>query len=137
MDALGVPAMQRGIYLGMFRANWGVSHRVQFVATYDIGWVAARALEDPERYAGRVIPLAGDELNVADIIRTYKTVTGHKPWVAPIPAFAAKKMVPKEFTDMFRWIREKGFEADIAQVRQEYPQLLTFAGWLKKYSDEH
>jgi uncharacterized protein YbjT (DUF2867 family) len=137
MDALGVPAMQRGIYLGMFRANWGVSHRVQFVATYDIGWFAARALEDPERYAGRVIPLAGDELNVADIIRTYKTVTGHKPWVAPIPAFAAKKMVPKEFTDMFRWIREKGFEADISQVRQEYPQLLTFAGWLKKYTDKH
>jgi uncharacterized protein YbjT (DUF2867 family) len=137
MDALGVPAMQRGMYLGMFKANWGVSHRVQFVATYDIGWFAARALEDPERYAGRVIPLAGDELNVADIIRTFKTVTGHKPWVAPIPALVAKRMVPKEFADMFRWIREKGFEADIAQVRQEYPQLLTFAGWLKKYSDEH
>ena len=137
MDALGVPAMQRGMYLGMFRANWGVSHRVQFVATYDIGWFAARALEDPERYAGRVIPLAGDELNVADIIRTYKTVTGHKPWVAPIPAFVAKMMMPKEFADMFRWIREKGFEADIAKVRQEYPQMLTFAGWVKKYTDEH
>jgi len=137
VDALGVPAVQRGMYLGMFRANWGVSHRVQFVATYDIGWFAARALEDPERYAGRVIPLAGDELNVADIIRTYKTVIGHKPWVAPIPTFVAKMMVPKEFADMFRWIRENGFEADIAQVRQEYPQLLTFAGWLKKYSDEH
>jgi uncharacterized protein YbjT (DUF2867 family) len=137
MDALGVPAMQRGMYLGMFRANWGVSHRVQFVATYDIGWFAARALEDPERYAGRVIPLAGDELNVADIIRTFKTVTGHKPWVAPIPAFVAKKMMPKEFADMFRWIREEGFEANIAQVRQEYPQLLTFAGWLRKYTDEH
>jgi uncharacterized protein YbjT (DUF2867 family) len=137
MDALGVPAVQRGMYLGMFRANWGVSHRVQFVATYDIGWFAARALEDPAHYAGRVIPLAGDELNIADIIRTFKTVTGHKPWVAPIPAFAAKRMLPEEFADMFRWIREKGFEADIAQVRQEYPQLLTFAGWLKKYTDEH
>ncbi|GAC1323731.1 MAG: hypothetical protein NVSMB28_17250 [Collimonas sp.] len=32
---------------------------------------------------------------------------------------------------------EKGFKADIAQVRQEYPQLLTFAGWVKKYTDEH
>jgi len=137
MDTLGVPAMQRGMYLGMFRANWGVSHRVQFVATYDIGWFAARALEEPERYAGRVIPLAGDELNVADIIRTFKSVIGHKPWVAPIPAFVAKIMMPKEFADMFRWVREKGFKADIAQVRQEYPQLLTFAGWLKKYSDEH
>jgi uncharacterized protein YbjT (DUF2867 family) len=137
MDALGVPALQRGMYLGMFRANWGVSRRVQFVATYDIGWFAARALEDPQRYAGRVIPLAGDELTVADMIKTFKTVTGHKPWVALIPAFAAKRMVPKEFADMFRWIRENGFEADIVQVRQEYPQLLTFAGWLKKYSDGH
>jgi uncharacterized protein YbjT (DUF2867 family) len=137
MDTFGVPAMQRGMFLGMFRANFGVSHRIQFVATYDIGWFAARALEDPERYAGRVIPLAGDELSVGDIIRTFKTVTGHKPWVAPIPAFVAEMMMPKEFADMFRWIREKGFKADITQVRQEYPQLLTFAGWLKKYSDEH
>jgi uncharacterized protein YbjT (DUF2867 family) len=137
MDVLGVPAVQRGMYLGMFKANWGVSHRVQFVATYDIGWFAARALEEPERYAGRVIPLAGDELNVADIIGTYKTVIGHKPWVAPIPTFVAKKIMPEEFADMFRWVREEGFRADIAQVRQEHPQLLTFAGWLKKYSDEH
>jgi uncharacterized protein YbjT (DUF2867 family) len=137
MDAFGVPAMQRGMFLGMFKANFGVSHRIQFVATYDIGWFAARALEDPERYAGRVIPLAGDELSVGDIIRTFKTVTGHKPWVAPIPTFVAKMMMPKEFADMFRWIREKGFKVNIAEVRQEYPQLLTFAGWLKKYSDEH
>ena len=38
---------------------------------------------------------------------------------------------------MFRWIREKGFKADIPEVRQEYPQLLTFAGWVKKYTHEH
>ena len=133
MDAFGAPTIQRG----MFRANFGLSHRVQFVATYDIGWFAARALEEPERYAGRVIPLAGDELSVGDIITTFKTVTEHKPWVAPIPAFLAKKMMPKEFLDMFTWIREKGFKANIAQVRQEYPQLLTFAGWVKKYTDEH
>ena len=96
-----------------------------------------RALEEPERYAGRVIPLAGDELSIGDIIRTFKTVTGRKPWVAPIPAFLAKRAMPKEFLDMFRWIREKGFKANIAEVRQEYPQLLTFAGWVKKYTDEH
>jgi uncharacterized protein YbjT (DUF2867 family) len=125
------------MFLGIFRANFGVSLPVQFVATYDIGWFAARALEGPERYAGRVIPLAGDELSVGEIIKTFKTATGKKPWVAPIPAFLAKKMMPKEFLDMFTWIREKGFKADIAKVRQESPQLLTFAGWVKKYTDEH
>jgi hypothetical protein len=45
--------------------------------------------------------------------------------------------MPEEFADMFRWVREEGFRADIAQVRQEHPRLLTFAGWLKKYFDEH
>jgi hypothetical protein len=99
--------------------------------------VCRAALEDPERYAGRVIPLSGDELSVGAIIKTFKTVTGRKPWVAPIPTFLAKKMMPKEFLDMFTWIREKGFKANIAEVRQAYPQLLTFAGWVKKYSDEH
>jgi uncharacterized protein YbjT (DUF2867 family) len=119
------------------RANIGVSHRVQFVDTYDIGWFAARALEEPERYAGRVIPLAGDELSIGEIIGTFKTVTGHKPSVAPIPAFLAKRAMPKGFLDMFTWVREKGFKADIAQMRQGYPQPLTFAGWVKKYTDEH
>ena len=137
MDAFGVPPIQRGMFLGIFRANFGASLPVQFVATYDIGWFAARALEDPERYAGRVIPLAGDQLSIDDIVQTFKTVTGRKPWVAPIPTFLAKRAMPKEFLDMFRWIREKGFKADIARVRQEYPQLLTFAGWVKKYADEH
>jgi len=137
MDAFGTSAMKRGMFLGIFRANFGVSLPIQFVATYDIGWFAARALEDPERYAGRIIPLAGDELSIGDIIKTFKTVTGRKPWVAPIPAFLAKRAMPKEFLDMFTWIREKGFKANIAQARHEYPQLLTFAGWVKKYTDEH
>ena len=79
----------------------------------------------------------GIELSINDIVRTFKTVTGKKPWVAPIPAFLAKRAMPKEFLDMFTWIREKGFKANIAEVRQEYPQMLTFAGWVKKYRDEH
>jgi uncharacterized protein YbjT (DUF2867 family) len=131
MDTFGLPPMQRGMAFGMFKAAFGASLPVQFVATYDIGWFAARALEDPEHYAGRVIPLAGDELSISDIINTFTTVTGKKPWVAPIPKLMTK-MVPREFGDMFAWIREKGFKANIAEVRKEHPQLLTFAGWVKK-----
>jgi uncharacterized protein YbjT (DUF2867 family) len=136
MDTMAASGLQRGMFLGMLRASWGLSHRVQFVATYDIGWFAARALEDPERYTGRVIPLAGDDVSIGDIIKTFTTVTGKKPWVAPIPPFLAKKMLPKEYADMIRWVREKGFKANIPELRQEYPQMLTFAGWLKKYINE-
>ena len=134
MDTVGLPPMQRGMAFGMFRAAFGATLPVQFVATHDIGWFAARALEDPEHYAGRVIPLAGDELSISDIINTFATVTGKKPWAAPIPKLITK-MVPKEFGDMFTWIRENGFKVNIPEVRKEYPQLLTFAGWAKKITD--
>jgi uncharacterized protein YbjT (DUF2867 family) len=136
MDSFGLPPMKLGMALGMFRAAFGPTLPVQFVATYDIGWFAARALEDPDAYAGRVIPLAGDKLSVNDIIKTFKAVTGKKPWVAPIPKVMTK-MVPKEFGDMFTWIREKGFAANIAENRKENPDMLTFAAWLKKYTAEN
>ena len=66
----------------------------------------------------------------------WQTVTGKKPWVAPIPAFLAKRAMPKEFLDMFTWIREKGFKANIAEVRKENPQMLTFAGWVSQEAGE-
>ena len=64
MDAFGAPR-SRAEYSSEFSERTLAHHsRIQFVATYDIGWFAARALEEPEKYAGRVIPLAGDQLSI-------------------------------------------------------------------------
>jgi uncharacterized protein YbjT (DUF2867 family) len=130
MDVFAVNAVVRGVMLGLFRTALGNRKRVQLVATSDIGWFAARALEDPERYAGRVIPLAGDELSVPDFVATIKQVTGRGQWVAPIPKFLTKAM-PEEYGAMFRWIGEHGFKADIGALRQEHPTMMTFAAWLR------
>jgi uncharacterized protein YbjT (DUF2867 family) len=97
----------------------------------DIGWFAARALEDPDRYAGRVIPLAGDELTVPQFVAAIKRATGHGQWVAPIPKFVPDHVMPKEYGNMFKWLREQGFKADIPALRKEHPTMLTFADWLK------
>ena len=61
MDAFGVASdPARNVPRNFQSELWPISLPIQFVATYDIGWFAARALEEPEKYAGRVIPLAGD-----------------------------------------------------------------------------
>ncbi len=107
------------------------SKRVQLVATADVGWFAARALEEPDRFSGREIALAGDELSVSDILVAYRRATGRTPWVAPIPGFLPGLMMPKEISSMFKWIGDYGFKADIPALRQEHPTMLTFAAWLK------
>ena len=124
-------AIVRGVMLDLFRTVLGNSKRVQLVATSDIGWFAARALEDPERYAGREIPLAGDELSVPEFVATFKQVTGRGQWVAPIPKFLPKLAMPREYSAMFAWIGEQGFKADIGALRREHPTMMTFADWLR------
>lgn len=131
MDNFAASAFGRGMALGMFRTTLGKSKRVQLVATTDVGWFAARALEDPERFAGREIALAGEELSVPDILATYRRVTGRTPWVAPIPAFLPSLMMLKEISSMFEWMGSHGFEANIPALRREHPTMLTFAAWLK------
>lgn len=133
MDNFATSAIARGMALGMFKTTLGASKRVQMVAVCDIGWFSARALEDPERFAGRTIALAGDEVSVPEILAVYKQVAGHKPWVAPIPGFLPGLMMPKEIVSMLQWMREYGFKADISALRHEHPSLLTFSAWLKEH----
>jgi len=131
MDVLAVNAAIRSVMLGLFRTQLGNNGTLQMVAVTDIGWFAARALEDPERYAGRVIPLAGDELTVPQFVAAIKRATGRGQWVAPIPKFVPNRVMPKEYGNMFKWLREQGFKADIPALRKEHPTMLTFADWLK------
>ena len=131
MENLAVGAFGRGMVLGMFRTALGNGKRIQLVATADVGWFAARALEEPEKYAGREIAIAGDELSVSEMVATYRQVLDRKAWVAPIPKFLPGLMMPKEIASMFDWMGKHGFQADIPSLRREHPAMLTFAGWLK------
>ena len=131
MDNLAVGAFGRAMVLGMFRTAFGSARKVQLVATADVGWFAARALEEPARYAGREIAIAGDELSVSEMTAAFKQVLGHKPWVAPIPKFLPGLMMPKEIASMFEWMGKYGFQANIPALRREHPTMMTFMAWLE------
>jgi uncharacterized protein YbjT (DUF2867 family) len=79
---------------GRFGRHWcGLSHspvspRVSnTIFFFDPGYVGARALENPDKYAGRAIGLAGDELTMEQVRATYARVQGTSVWKAWLPAF--------------------------------------------------
>lgn len=131
MENFSGPAFARSMTLGLFKAVLGNSKRVQLVSVADIGWFAARALEDPARFSGRIIPLAGDELNVSEIIDAYRSVTGRAPRAFTVPRFLPKVIMPADIATMFYWIGEHGFRANISALRQEHPGLLSLTSWLR------
>ncbi|KII85952.1 hypothetical protein PLICRDRAFT_115222 [Plicaturopsis crispa FD-325 SS-3] len=115
---------------GLFNAAlWG--KKLQLVSVKDIGWFAARALEDPDKYKGRIIKLAGDELSVPELQDKYAAVQGFRPWRAHLPPIALR-MLPYDMRMMFGWFYTGGYQADIPALRKEHPGLLNFEQWLRE-----
>jgi uncharacterized protein YbjT (DUF2867 family) len=130
MENFLMAAFPRSVFLGILRAALGRSKRLQLVSTSDVGWFAARALEEPARYVGRTISVAGDDLNVDEILDAYFKVTGHAPRPFPAPRFALR-LLPKDLSSMLCWFAEHGFRANIPALKQEHPGLMSFTSWLQ------
>ena len=75
---------------------------VLIIPLFRTGWFAAKALENPEKYSGRVIPLAGDDLSISEIQDAYQRVNGIRPWKAPIPAVVVRRLLPFDFRKMLQ-----------------------------------
>ena len=93
----------------------------QMIDAEDIGVFAAMAFEDPEGWIGREVDLAGDELTMPEIAGTFSRVIGRDVDLLPGSVGSFEEQIGEEYTVMYRWFNDYGYEADIAALRDEYP----------------
>lgn len=119
-----------------FAAMWNQvgARRIQVVAAGDIGAFAAKAILDPEKYAGRAIGIAGDELNFEEACQIFKREMGVEMPTTFCAVGSVLKVAMKDIGAMFKWFETGGYAVDIEAARKEYPELQDFATWLKKSS---
>lgn len=108
--------------------------RVQLVAVEDIGVFAAQAFDDPDRYVGAAVELAGDELTGSQIAATFG-VAGAMPArfeELTLDQVALNSAIPfsHEIALMFEWFQTAGYAADIPALRASHRPLYTFGDWL-------
>jgi uncharacterized protein YbjT (DUF2867 family) len=108
----------------------------QQVAVEDIGAFAAIAFENPDRWIGREVDLAGDEQSMTEIAETFGRVIGREVSYYQVPWEQFEEQMGEEATLNFRWINDVGYEADIAALQQEYPDLTTFERYLRSHGWE-
>lgn len=115
-----------------FAAMWNqVGNKpIQLVAASDIGVFAAKALLEPERFKGRAIGIAGDELNFKDAERVFKETMGVEMPTTFCAVGSVLKVAMKDIGSMFKWFEKDGYNVDIAAAKKEYPELMDFATWL-------
>lgn len=102
----------------------------------DIGAFAAMAFESPDQWIGREVDLAGDELTMPEVAETMGRVTGREISYYQVPWDDFREQMGEEFAIMYEWFNEVGYEADIAALRSEYPELSTLEQYLRGHGWE-
>ena len=108
----------------------------QQVAVEDIGAFAAVAFEHPDEWIGREVDLAGDEQTMPEIAETFGRVIGREVEYYQVPWDQFEEQMGEEYAVMYRWFNDVGYEADIAALRQEYPELTTLERYLRSHGWE-
>ena len=108
----------------------------QQVAVEDVGAFAGIAFKDPGKWIGREVDLAGDEQTMPKIAETFGRVIGREISYYQVPWNQFEEQMGEEYAVMYRWFNDVGYEADIAALRQEYPELTTFERYLRSHGWE-
>ncbi|RAH59375.1 nmrA-like family protein [Aspergillus piperis CBS 112811] len=107
---------------------------LQLVATSDIGYFGAEAFLNPDKYKGRAISLASDELTFEGMGLIFEQKTGQPLPMTFRPVCSLFMAMMKDMGYMFQWFRNEGYRADIPKLREIHPGMMDFATWLKKES---
>jgi uncharacterized protein YbjT (DUF2867 family) len=105
--------------------------RSQTIAVDDIGLFVVHILAHPDRYFGKTIEFAGDELTEQETAEILAKVIGRPVKLArrEPPAGAAPN---PEMAAMFKFFSGEAYDADIAALRRELPGLATYEQFLRR-----
>lgn len=104
--------------------------KFQLIAIQDIGKFVAIAIDNPNKYIGKELEIAGDELTLDKVFEKIEKVKNIKMSPMKIPRFITY-MLPKIMKQMFTFYAEDGWKADLKLLKEENPELLSFEDWLR------
>jgi uncharacterized protein YbjT (DUF2867 family) len=126
----GTPLGIDGIADGVHRHLFPPDEPVQIIAVEDIAEFAALAFDQPARFAGRTLELAGDAPTPAEAVAAISEATGTSVRYEQITAAETAAFPPEIARVRERWSAGSRWHADIEALRVIHPGLRTLADWL-------
>ncbi len=105
---------------------------LQQIAVDDIGGFATMAFQFPEKWIGRTVELAGEELSMTQVADTFSRVLGQRVKYVQVSWEQFRQQSGEEITRMYKWFNDVGYHVDIAALRREYPALTTLEQVLRQ-----
>ena len=132
MENVTGPWYRAALQAGSWSMPMPADRKLQMVATADLAKFTALVIEQPERFNGRRINLASDEVSPNDMTATIARVTG-RPLAYHAISPAAVREQNADVATMFEWFDQVGYSADIAGLKRDHPSIgwHTFESWAK------
>nr|WP_237556439.1 NmrA/HSCARG family protein [Streptomyces sp. SID5464] len=124
MDNYTVEWSLEGLREGRFVLPMPDDRPVTLIPARDIGAFAAHVLARPEKFAGRRIDIASDELTCPRIAEALTGVCG-RPIVFERLPIARVETFSADLAAMFRYFTETGLDVDVDALRRDFPEI----GW--------
>lgn len=100
------------------------------IATRDIGVFAALAFEDPQRYSGQPVRIAGDCLTGPEIAAAFSRACGRPARFRQLP-IEQLRAFDEQVAAMFAWMDSRPPDVpDLAALRADHPGLMNLESWL-------
>ncbi|WWC98231.1 hypothetical protein V866_005122 [Kwoniella sp. B9012] len=129
-----VPGFGAKVFLTALRDTMGTK-TMGWISTYDIGFFAAQAFLQPQKYNRKALSLASDEFNWEEMNEKWKLSTGKRVPTTFSFLGSALKVGVKEMGVMLDWFRDEGYKADVDELKKVNPNMLDLKTWLETKSD--
>lgn len=104
----------------------------QFISVRDIAFLAAEAFENPDEWNGREENIASDELTNPELVELFSRMMGVPVEFEKISWEEWAETRPASMIELYKWYEEGDFNVDIAALREQYPNLMTFERYLRE-----
>jgi uncharacterized protein YbjT (DUF2867 family) len=125
-----------GIVDGLHRHIFPGDQPVQVIALEDIAEFATMAFTQPDRFAGRILELAGDQPTPVEAAKAITEATGIQVRYQELTDAEAAAMGPHITEIRDGWREGNRWHADIEALRVIHPGLRTFRDWLEESGAE-
>lgn len=132
MDNVLDPKMGGSMTFPTLSGSLRPTTRIHLLLSDDVAGAVAQVFSRPEKYVGRRVNLAGDQLTVTEMKSIYQEVIGRKPKGYRLPRLLLRFMA-KEFSDQLDWYNSVNFGFSVADSKREFPHLTSFADFLRSH----
>ncbi len=129
-----IPQVKNRILKGKLASPVNKDKIQQLISTDDIGSLSVDIFQNRDKYLGKTLTIASEEMDTQQIANTFTQVLGKQVDYQKLPMLLVRLLMGKGLYKMFKYINENDavFLKDLQQFKIEHPQLTTLKQWIKQ-----